>query len=118
MEGVYNSLISNINFRYREGRVLPYPGRVLSRGSTGDDVKALQEYLNFIGRKYTEIPTVVADGIFGEATERQVAAFKRLFGLPAGSARVNAVLWNNITSVYDDLYNGAMVNPVQYPGAI
>ena len=118
MEGVYNSFISNIDFRYREGRVLPYPGRVLSRGSTGDDVRTLQEYLNFIARKYNEIPTVVADGIFGEATERQIAAFKRLFGLSTGSVRVNAVLWNNITNVYDDLYNGAVVNPGQYPGAI
>lgn len=118
MEGVYNSLISNVDFRYREGRVLPYPGRVLSRNSTGDDVKALQEYLNFIARTYPEIPTVTADGVFGAATERQVEAFKRLFGLPSGAARINAVLWNNITSVYDDLYNGALVNEGQYPGTI
>ena len=117
MEGVYYSLIANIDFQYREGRVLPYPGRVLSRGSMGDDVRVLQEYLNFIARTYSEIPTVTPDGIFGGDTERQINAFKQVFDLPQGSARVNAVLWNNITSVYDDLYNGAVVNEGQYPGA-
>lgn len=117
MEGVYYSLIANIDFQYREGRVLPYPGRVLSRGSMGDDVRVLQEYLNFIARTYSEIPSVTPDGIFGGDTERQINAFKQVFDLPQGSARVNAVLWNNITSVYDDLYNGAVVNEGQYPGA-
>jgi peptidoglycan hydrolase-like protein with peptidoglycan-binding domain len=118
MEGVYSSLISSIDFQYSEGRTLPYPGRVLSRGSMGDDVRVLQEYLNFIARRYNQIPTVVPDGILGEATERQINAFKSAFNLPMGAPRVNAVLWNNITSVYDDLYNGAVVNTGQYPGSI
>ena len=116
MEGVYYSLISSIRFQYNEGQVLPYPGRVLSVGSMGDDVRVLQEYLNFIAKTYTDIPTVAPDGIFGENTARQIVAFKKRFGLPEGEARVNAVVWNNIASVYDDLYNGAIVNEGQYPG--
>ena len=116
MEGVYYSLVERADIQFSEGRILPYPGRILSIGSMGDDVRSLQEYLNFIARSYPEIPTVVPDGVFGENTERQVAAFKQLFNLPGNETRVNAVTWNSITNVYDDLYNGALVNPGQYPG--
>lgn len=118
MEGVYYSLIENLDFKFTEGRVLPYPGRVLSIGTIGNDVRILQEYLNFIARSYPEIPTVNPDGVFGENTERQVAAFKRLFDLPGTETRVNAVTWNSIASVYDDLYNGAVVNEGQFPGSV
>jgi peptidoglycan hydrolase-like protein with peptidoglycan-binding domain len=118
MYRTYLGFIETIPFEYVEGNILPYPGIPLRIGSRDDSVRVLQEYLNFIARRYNQIPTVVPDGILGEATERQINAFKSAFNLPMGAPRVNAVLWNNITSVYDDLYNGAVVNTGQYPGSI
>ena len=41
----------------------------------------MQNYLNAIGRIYTGIPTLVADGIYGNATANAVRTFQRLFGL-------------------------------------
>ena len=50
-------------------------------GSENDYVRLLQEYLNYIGRTYTQIPSVPATGYFGALTYNAVEAFQRLFGL-------------------------------------
>ena len=106
IESVYRSLIAEIDYEFYSGRLLPFPGRVLRIGITGDDVRALQEYLNYISEAYPEIPTVTPDGSFGQATAEQVRSFKELFGLGGDPERVSASTWNAITSVYDDLHSG------------
>ena len=98
--------MQSIPYNFSPGIVLPFPGRVLRPGMSGDDIRALQEYLNYISDTYTEIPKITADGIFGPGTERAVNAFKELFNIPGTPSRVTAILWSAITNVYDDLYNG------------
>ena len=107
LDSVYTGIISTIDYEYRFGRILPFSGRVLREGVEGNDVRVLQEYLNFISDAYPEIPKERADGIFGPATAEQVRAFKELFGLPGSPVRVNAITWNAIADVYDDLYPGS-----------
>ena len=107
MENVYFSIVNEINYEFYGGRILPFPGRVLREGIEGNDVRVLQEYLNFIANSYPEIPKVNVDGVFGPSTAAQVAAFKKIFDLPGAPDRVNAPIWNSITNVYDDLYNGS-----------
>lgn len=116
IEDTYYSLIARLPFEFTEGVLEPFPGRVLRIGVSGDDVVILQEYLNFIAKTYTSIPTVTVDGDFGEATAEAVREFKRLFDLPGDPERVSVQTWNSITSVYDDLYNGAIARVGQYPG--
>ncbi len=116
IENVYQSLIANQDFMFREGRILPFPGRVLRDGVEGDDVRVLQEYLNFIARTYTEIPVVNVDGVFGPSTAEQVRSFKDVFNIPGAPDRVSAPVWDAIANVYDDLYQGSTVNTGQYPG--
>jgi len=116
IENVYYSLLRISSYEFIEGDVLPFPGRVLRVGIQGDDVRALQEYLNFIANTYTEIPKVTVDGDFGPGTAAAVSAFIQIFDLPGNPERVSAQVWNAITNVYDDLYNGGMVNTGQYPG--
>lgn len=50
--------------------------RMLRRGMTGDDVKQIQEKLNSLGYE------TLADGVFGENTERSVIRFQRVNKLP------------------------------------
>ena len=106
IENVYFSFLKSIPYNFSPGIVLPFPGRVLRPGMSGDDVRALQEYLNYIANTYAEIPKIESDGVFGPGTERAVNAFKELFNIPGAPSRVTAILWNAITNVYDDLYNG------------
>ena len=79
-------------------------------------MRALQEYLNYIAKTYTEIPTVNVDGDFGPSTSAAVSKFKELFNLPGNPERVTAQVWNAIISLYDDLYVGNIVNEEQFPG--
>ena len=116
MEQVYFGILGEIDYEFRSGRILPFPGRVLRLGIEGSDVRALQEYLNFISQSYPEIPRVNVDGVFGPSTAAQVRAFKERFDLPGDPERVNAPVWNAIASIYDDLYTGGAVNTGQYPG--
>ncbi len=116
LQNTYYSFIARVPFEFREGVLLPFPGRILREGVEGEDVKALQEYLNYIAKTYTSIPTVTSDGIFGEETAAQVREFKRLFDLGGDPERVPVETWDKITDVYDDLYNGAIAREGQYPG--
>lgn len=116
IQSTYYNILAGVNYEFSEGVTLPYPGRVLFIGETGEDVRAMQEYLNYIGNVYTEIPKVEADGVFGEATERAVAAFNRIFEIPGDENRLTAQGWRALTSIYEDLYIGSFVREGQYPG--
>ena len=115
-QDTYYSIIARVPYVFEEGIILPYPGRVLRVGVQGNDVKALQEYLNYIANTYNEIPKITADGDFGPATAEAVNAFINLFNLPTRPGRVNALVWNAIINAYDDLYIGNIVREEQFPG--
>jgi peptidoglycan hydrolase-like protein with peptidoglycan-binding domain len=53
-------------------------GRILSRGTTGADVRALQDVLNFHIRRGEPLKV---DGLFGPKTEARVREFQRANGL-------------------------------------
>ena len=116
IQSVYYNILASLDYKFEEGGTLPYPGRVLVLGSSGDDVRALQEYLNFIANTYTDIPKVNVDGSFGEATERAVIAFNTRFDIPGAENRVTPQSWKAITDIYEDLYLGGLVREGQYPG--
>ncbi len=116
IENTYYSILRSIPYEFEPGLILPFPGRVLRVGVEGDDVRALQEYLNYISRTYTEIPRVNVDGSFGPATAEAVSAFRRLFDIRGNAERVTAEVWDSIINVYDDLYTGSIVRDDQFPG--
>ena len=116
IENTYRGLVARTPYAFREGLILPFPGRVLREGLEGEDVRALQEYLNYISDSYPTIPKVEADGVFGPATANAVAAFKEEFDLPGDPQRVSAQTWNALIRVYDDIYVGNIVDEGQFPG--
>ncbi|MBE6537768.1 MAG: spore cortex-lytic protein, partial [Ruminococcaceae bacterium] len=118
IQSTYYNILSGVDYQFSEGVALPYPGRVLFIGAEGEDVRALQEYLNYVGNVYTEIPRITVDGVFGEDTERAVVEFNRLFEIPGEESRVTAQTWRALTSIYEDLYIGSFVREGQYPGYI
>ncbi|MDR1735908.1 MAG: peptidoglycan-binding protein [Oscillospiraceae bacterium] len=78
------------------GGVPPYPGTLLSRGSTGNDVRTLQTYINKLAETSPTVPKIGVDGIFGPKTEAAVTAAQKLLGLDpdgiAGPATWGAVV--------------------------
>ena len=111
----YLGFISEIPFKYFDGKIYPYPGIPLRLGSESEVVRLLQEYLNYISQFFVQIPSVSPTGYFGQRTEEAVIAFQRTNGLePSGT--VGSATWNAITSIYSDLFLGNRLNEGQYPG--
>lgn len=116
IKSVYQGILRTAPYEFEPGLILPFPGRVLRVGVEGDDVRALQEYLNYISDFYPQIPKITPDGSFGPATAQAVSKFSEIFNLPGNPERVTAIKWNSIINIYDDLYEGNIVNEEQFPG--
>ncbi len=82
-----------------EGIPESYPGTPLRLGSTGPNVRKIQEQLNRISINFPLIPRVATDGVFGPATEESVRTFQRIFHLtPDGIVGRNT--WYKISAIY------------------
>ncbi|MBR7100977.1 MAG: peptidoglycan-binding protein [Clostridia bacterium] len=111
----YLGILESLPEGYFDSSTMPYPGYVLRAGSSGPAVTALQEYLNYIGNTYSEIPKLTVDGSYGPSTENAVRVYEGLKGFNQ-SGIVSSRLWNAITSDYRDLYDGSRGSLRQYPG--
>lgn len=112
---VYLGIIASLPEDYFSGNPIPFGGVVLGLGANVSDVRVLQDYLNYIGETYTEIPKIEPTGFFGPQTHDAVVAFQTQSGLdPTGT--VGPVTWNAIASAYSDLYYGSMLDEGQFPG--
>lgn len=111
----YVGILESLPEGFFDSSTLPYGGSVLRLGSSGEDVRALQEYLNYISNTYTTIPKLDVDGVFGVGTEEAVIAYKSIFGL-GSSPIVSANTWESITSTYRDLFDGNSTSGGQFPG--
>jgi len=83
----------------------PYPGIPLRRGSSGEDVADLQEYLNTARERYPALTLLTVDGEFGEATERNVFLIQAILSLPETGV-VDLATWEGLARIYDEIRAG------------
>ena len=76
-----------------------FPGSNLQMGSTGANVRAIQEQLNAIANNYPAIRKVRIDGIFGEETRQAVETFQQIFRLSSDGI-VGFSTWYRISNIY------------------
>lgn len=76
-----------------------WPGYNLTIGSSGQKVQQAQEQLNRIARNYPAIPTITADGIYGERTSDAVRTFQGIFDLPQTGV-IDYATWYEISDIY------------------
>lgn len=82
------------------GVPISWPGIDLDIGSSGEDVRQIQEQLNVISEVYSAIPEIdLVDGIYGEETQESVRKFQSVFGLPQ-TGIVNYRTWYKIQEIY------------------
>ena len=72
---------------------------VLSVGSSGETVEALQYFLQVISRFTPTVPAPLLDGVFGESTAESVRAFQAEWGLDV-TGEVDLVTGQRIFDVY------------------
>lgn len=76
-----------------------WPGYNLDIGSSGQKVLQLQMQLNTISEVYTSIPSVTADGIYGERTANAIRKFQSVFGLPQTGV-VDYSTWYKVQEIF------------------
>lgn len=76
-----------------------WPGNDLTIGSSGAKVRQMQEQLNRIAKDYPSIPTIAADGVYGQQTQNSVRKFQNIFGLPQTGV-VDYPTWYKISEIY------------------
>ena len=82
-----------------QGSPKSYPGYDLTIGSSGEEVRMIQEFLNRIAKNYPLIPTVSVDGVYGEDTAEAVRTFQEIFNLPK-TGIVDYATWYQISNIY------------------
>ncbi len=92
------------------GVPVSFPGEVLQVGSTGKDVRTIQNQLNAISKSYPAIPRVREDGIYGDSTADAVRTFQGIFGIPQ-SGVVDFKTWYEISRIYVAVTKIASLNP-------
>lgn len=76
-----------------------YPGYPLEVGSSGEDVRTIQNQLNSISNNYPAIVKLRADGVFGQQTRQAVMTFQEIFNMPV-SGVVDFSTWYQISKVF------------------
>ncbi len=94
---------------------IKFPGTFLNLGSEGEDVTALQTYLNGVRAVYTEIPELTVDGVYGARTREAVIIFQRIVGLPENGV-VGPFTWDFLAEKYNEIENGSLRADFQYGG--
>lgn len=111
----YRGIVDTVPREYVEGNAIPFGGIPLREGAESEDVRLLQQYLNYIARTYPQIPSVNPTGYFGPRTKESVIAFQNLAKIsPTGI--VGAVTWSAIADIFDQLSIGNSLRDGQYPG--
>lgn len=95
MTEVYQSTIANLPPEYMTQSNEIYPGRLLTKGMTGDDVTTLQQFLQVLSTKDTSLPQVQVTGEFDDATENAVKEIQARYDIPVNGA-VGPITWNRI----------------------
>lgn len=102
---IYNA-VKRVSELYSEGITLTEAQRTfpteLSLGSTGEYVRIIQFFLNFIASFDSSLPPVAQDGIFGSGTQEAVRAFQSQNGLSVTGV-VDRETWDAIVNDYDGI---------------
>lgn len=74
----------------------PFPGANLSVGSSGDNVRLIQEAINTLAPCHPgRLWILTVDGIYGNMTRDAIYTFQSIFGLPLNGI-VNEAVWNRL----------------------
>ena len=111
----YRGIILSLPPSSFEGIARPFPGIVLRVGSTGQDVRDLQEYINVLAGVYDRIPVIAVDGIFGVETRDAVYTLQDLFNLTVDGS-VDSLTWAKIADEYNTIIAGQQRADDQFPG--
>ena len=107
---VYRGIFDSIPLDPDSVSAVPFAGRFLKIGSTGQDVYYLQTYINTASGVFEAIPEIAVDGIFGADTRDAVYSAQSQFGLEINGI-VGPILWDILATIYEEVENGYRAAP-------
>ena len=90
------------------------PPDALQIGSSGEKVRQLQYMLSVLSTFITNIPPIVVDGIYGQATRSAVQAAQGWLGLPE-TGTVDTQTWDEIYDQYAGIENTSLRSIERFP---
>ncbi len=90
------------------------PAESLQTGSTGEQVRFLQNMLATLSAYIPGIPNVTVDGIYGQNTRNAVLAAQRRFQLPETGV-VDRQTWDEIYDQFTGIQNTSLRNRSNFP---
>lgn len=93
--------------------IVPFPGTPLRLGSQGEDVKAVQYYLNRIYQGSSVVPQILVDGNYGPSTQSNVIAFQRENNLTPDGI-VGRATWDKMIAIYNTVITYALTTESNY----
>ena len=95
----YDQLVASLpSLVGEENAETAYPGRFLAQGQEGEDVRRLQRLINQASERYSYIPSVTEDGIYGVATATAVRAVQENNGITPNGI-VGPVTWETVVNL-------------------
>ena len=98
LQDAYNSILKSYPKEYQTYIDELYPDYFLVRGSTGKDVKRLQQFLLSICKYDHSIPGVRVNGTFDELTEKSIKKLQQDYGFQINGI-VGPLLWKKIVEL-------------------
>ena len=92
---IYNSIVQGISPEIIPGADEIYPGRFLSLGMEGEDIRTLQRFLQEARSADPSIPAVETTGTFDQATDAAVRYIQAQNGLPVNGI-VGPLTWDAV----------------------
>jgi peptidoglycan hydrolase-like protein with peptidoglycan-binding domain len=99
LRNFYGNTIYINNATQVSGVPVSWPGTNLTIGSTGANVRTIQEQLNKVSEKYPSIPKIAVNGQFNDQTADSVKIFQQTFDLPANGI-VDLPTWYKLSGIY------------------
>lgn len=93
----------------------PYPGTILQIGSTGENVRTIQQYINTIATVNNNITPFNVTGVYGRATRSAVMQIQEENGL-IRTGNVNESTWDVIANEYKNVISSQQTETRQFPG--
>ena len=113
---IYNA-VRRLSELFSEGITITEAQRqfpeTLRRGNTGNYVRIIQYYLDFIAFFNNSIPRVREGGVFGAQTEQAVRTFQSQNSLPVTGV-IDRSTWNAIIREYNNIINSLPAEYRQY----
>ncbi len=110
----WNALVKayrdTLNVAVPDQTLMPaYPGTALRIGSTGENVRIVQNALNVINQAEGNLSLIAVDGIYGNATAQAVRNFQSRNGLSVDGV-VGPATWNALRNQY----TAVRANPIAF----